>query len=189
MNEKIVTEISIVEMHHENTDEGIFVWGAGATETGMRRWAAHMHKRSEGNPESDWTEAFDECQKKIVAAVNQAISADATITEATPVTETTETPETVQTPDDNPEEKEKIIRGARELFRQDQTEIVAKELGIDKGKIYGEAQRLWGTDEKWNIEIWNKFTQATAEFHQRTGVLYNALKPQTDANGKAPGPF
>jgi len=108
--------------------------------------------------------------------------------------QTTET-ETQEQPDD-PEELEKTIEGTRELYRLEQTNIVCKELGIDKAKLYGEAQRLWGKSETWTQKSWETYLHAIANFHNRTGVLYDALKPKTDqptgatqATEKQQGPF
>jgi len=114
--------------------------------------------------------------------------------QTTQVPEPTET-ETEEQPDD-PAELEKVKEGTRELYRLEQTNIVCKELGIDKAKLYGEAQRLWGKSETWTQKSWETYLHAIANFHNRTGVLYDALKPKTDqptgatqATEKQQGPF
>ena len=109
-------------------------------------------------------------------------------------TTTTETPipskdTTDQTSEPEPEQSEpetvdeKVVESARVLFRLDQTEVIAKELRIDKLKIFGEAQRLWGQSTEWTTETWETYITALADFHQRKGTLYNSLKP---TNGKGP---
>ena len=65
-NSTSLYNISITEMHHEHTNAGILVWGAGMHDDGVQRWAAHMEKHTDEIP-ADLAKAFTECQKNIVA--------------------------------------------------------------------------------------------------------------------------
>lgn len=58
--------ISIVEMHHRKTPHGILVWGTGINGSEIRKTTSHIEKRSEECSEDDWTNAFIECQKRII---------------------------------------------------------------------------------------------------------------------------
>ena len=109
-----------------------------------------------------------------------------TETETTPPETETETTEEQQ-PTDDPEAKEKIIESARELFKQQQTKVIAGELGIETLKIYAEAERTWGDSDKWTIQDWETYIQALADFQQREGELYNKLKPQTESQPQTNG--
>ena len=182
---------------------------AGENEDQIKRWAAHMEKRT---PDSltDWGNAFTECQKKIVAMFHEDPLGFRNAPEKDPPPmNTEEDPPPVNTEQaaepvhgnvnmseppkeeeevvEDPVEKEKVIEGARALLTHAHTEVIIKELGITKEKIHGEAQRLHGDSELWTIEIWAKYTEAIAHFHLRKGTLYDNLKPEyTD---KKKGPF
>ena len=108
---------------------------------------------------------------------------------ATPETATSEPQSPLEQTKDDPVTKQKVIENARELFKLQQTKIIAEELGIDTLKIYGEAQSLWGESENWNTEIWQQYLEAIAHFHQRKGVLYDKLKPNYTEKTTNKGPF
>ena len=204
-NKRTVESISITKMHHEETAQGFFVWGAGMDNDGIQRWAAHVELHADGVP-GDPTKAFTECQKKIVAMFHEDPLSNGQSTQEqiretlghTIPTEAarepvhgnvnmSEPPEEEEKVAEDPVEKEKVIEGARALLTHPHTEVIIKELGITKEKIHGEAQRLHGDSETWTIEIWAKYTEAIAHFHLRKGTLYDNLKPEyTD---KKKGPF
>ena len=159
-----------------------------------------MEKRT---PDSitDWGNAFTECQKKIVAMFHEdplkivpmhqedppPVNTEAAAEPVQGNVNMSEPPEEKEKVADDPVEKEKVIEGARALLTHAHTEVIIKELGITKEKVHGEAQRLHGDSETWTIEIWTKYTEAIAHFHQRKGTLYDNLKPEyTD---KKKGPF
>ena len=163
----------------------------------MKRWAAHMEKHTIGSPE-DWTNAFTECQKKIVAMFHEDPLGFRNTPQEDPPPMNTEAAEPVQATEnqtaapqeekvvEDPVEKEKVIEGARALLTHAHTETIIKELGITKEKIHGEAQRLHGDSETWTIEIWAKYTEAIAHFHLRKGTLYDNLKPEYAEKKKGP---
>ena len=197
-NSTSLYNISITEMHHEHTNAGILVWGAGMHDDGVQRWAAHMEKHTDEIP-ADMAKAFTECQKNIVAMFHgNPLKTAPMCQEDPPPVNTEETTEPVQATEnqtaapqeeevtDDIAEKEKVIEGARALLTHAQTETIIKELGITKEKIHGEAQRLHGDSESWTIEIWTKYTEAIAHFHQRKGTLYDNLKPKYNEEKKGP---
>ena len=79
-------------------------------------------------------------------------------------------------------EKEKVIEGARELFKHLHTDAVANEINIKKGEIFAEAQKLWGSSDDWTIEMWEEYIKAIADFHNRQGVIYDNLRPKPKDN-------
>ena len=196
-NSTDIGNISITEMHHEYSDRAVLVWGAGMDNNGIQRWAAHMQIRT---PESttDWENAFIECQEKILAKFyvdphsteppEQVVGASEPVQDNVNESESSEEEAVTETVVEDPEEKEKVIEGARALLTHAHTEVIIKELGITKEKIHGEAQRLHGDSETWTIEIWAKYTEAIAHFHLRKGTLYDNLKPEY-AEKKDKGPF
>ena len=153
-NSTDVGTISITEMHHEYSDRAVLVWGAGMDNHGIQRWAAHMEIRTPDSTE-EWTNAFTECQKKILAMFHEDSLKIAPMCQEDPPPVNTEQaaepvhgnvnmsepPKEEEEVVDDPVEKEKVIEGARALLTHAHTEVIIKELGITKEKIHGEAQR------------------------------------------------
>ena len=180
----ITSTVSITLLHHDENPDAILVWGAGTNEDGIQRWAVHVENKT-GSPAIDYDNAFEKFQEKIIRLFENGNSNPNTPEPEAPPKET-KPPLTVESDDDDadeettddPAEKEKLIQNARELFKLPQTEVITKELGIPKKRLYGEAQRQWGESDNWNIKTWNNYITAIANFHQRKGVLYDKLKPQ-----------
>lgn len=113
--------------------------------------------------------------RDIIAGNYEVVSAQAPVDskpESEPVAE--------ETANEDPEKLNKIIEGTRELYRNAYTDTICAEIGINKTAIYAEAQRVWGTSESWKMVTWENYLHAFADFHQRKGILYDALRPKPD---------
>ena len=130
-------------------------------------------------------------KKEALQVARDIIAGDYEVNYSKVPTESEPTPEPKdkETDTKDPEELNKIIEGTRELYRNAYTNTICSEMGINKTQIYAEAQRLWGKSESWEFETWENYLHAFADFHQRKGVLYDALRPKTNdsQNGKQTG--
>ena len=180
------SNISITNLMTEHTQKGIIVYVTAENPVGIRRWATSFIK-TDNISDTSIKLAFRECQESVFQQF-EATETPNVPQNGAPTPE--ETPKAEQPVDPPKDDIEKAKHGARVIFGQPQTSVIATELGVKPIAIYDCAQEAWGSSLDWDINQWLEYTQAIAQFQQRIGMLYDRLKAEnTENTDTGKGPF
>lgn len=202
---KIANErgISVTKLKHEvvdtETDKGILVYGSGKNREGDIRHACHFEPRSKPGgrelPQFDWAKAWSKFQRNLF---KMFLYGDELVEETLDAWEANKGKGKQQPKSEHQIPPiEQVKNACRTAADAEETKKIMTELGLTEEerqiKFHEGAQALWGPDNKWDINTWEKYRKQIILFRKREGELYQKLHEihasETETKTESKPPF